>query len=45
MLPLDPDLLIFVKFFVVFTCVCFWVRVGMDLLFRHHRVDGRRLYE
>lgn len=28
MFPLDPTLLLFVKFFVVFTCVFFWIRLA-----------------
>ena len=39
MLPLDADLLIFVKFFVVLTCVFFWIKLAYDSLMRqyHHR--------
>ena len=39
MFPLDPDLLMFLKFFIVFTCIFFWIKLGWDALFggyRHH---------
>jgi hypothetical protein len=38
MLPLNPDLLIWTKFFVVFTCIFFWINLGYKVMMRHHRV-------
>ena len=32
MLPLDPTLLLFLKFFVVFTCIFFWIRLAYNTL-------------
>ena len=43
MLPLDPEFLIFLKFFVVVTCIVFWLRLGMRWLMRNHRIhQGHR---
>ena len=36
-LPLDPDFLMFLKFFVVMTCFVFWIRLGYHWLFRQYR--------
>ena len=39
-LPLDPDILLFLKFFVVFTCFFFWIRMAYTWMFRrYHRID------
>jgi len=38
MLPLDPEILIFLKFFVVLTCIVFWLRLGIQWMMRNHRV-------
>jgi hypothetical protein len=38
MFPLDPFLLFFLKFFVVITCIVFWLRLAMEALMRNHRV-------
>jgi hypothetical protein len=35
-LPIDPDILLFLKFFVVVTCVFFWIRLGYLWLFRQY---------
>ena len=42
MFPLDAELLLFLKFFVVFTCFFFWVRLGVKALMRNHRIDAHR---
>ena len=42
MLPLDPDFLLFLKFFVVLTCFFFWIRLGYNALMAGHR--RRRRY-
>ena len=36
MLPIDPELLLFLKFFIVFTCIFFWVRLAYRWLFRSY---------
>lgn len=41
-LPVDPDLLMFLKFFIVFTCIFFWIKLGYDAAFRHYRGRGHR---
>ena len=41
MLPLDSDVLMFIKFFVVFTCIFFWIKLGYDVLMRHHHIHRR----
>jgi hypothetical protein len=33
-LPVDPDLLLFIKLFVVFTCVFFWIKLFYDSMRR-----------
>ena len=38
MLPLEPDFLMFIKFFVVLTCVVFWIRLGVIWAWRQHRM-------
>jgi len=38
MLPLDREMLIFLKFFVVITCIVFWLRLGFNWLMRNQRV-------
>ena len=38
MFPLDPFFLFLLKFFVVITCMVFWLRLGVRALMRHHRV-------
>lgn len=42
MFPLGQDLLLFLKFFVLFTCIVFWVRLGFQWLMRHHRLRRER---
>ena len=41
-LPLDPDLLLYLKFFVVFTCVFFWIRLAYRWAFRQYRGYSHR---
>lgn len=38
MFPLDPFLLFFLKFFVVITCMVFWLRLAVRGLMRYHRI-------
>lgn len=40
MFPLDPMLLMFLKFFVVVTCIVFWLRLGIRYLTRGYRIDS-----
>jgi hypothetical protein len=48
MLPLDPGILMLLKFFVVITCVSFWVELVISMWKRarrhrmHHSHGGRR---
>lgn len=42
MLPLDPVVLMFLKFFIVLTCIVFWLRLGVRYLKRGYGIDGRR---
>ena len=42
MFPLGQDLLLFLKFFVLFTCIVFWARLGFQWLMRHHRLRRER---
>ena len=45
MFPLDHSLLIFLKFFVVTTCIFFWVRLAYDQIFSRelrHRTYRQR---
>ncbi len=44
MFPLDPMFLIFLKFFIVVTCIVFWLRLAMRYLAHGYRVDGRRYH-
>ncbi|MCE9615598.1 MAG: hypothetical protein K8T26_15115 [Lentisphaerae bacterium] len=37
MFPLDPDLMMFLKFFILFTCLFFWIKLGYDAAFRSYR--------
>jgi hypothetical protein len=39
---MDQDLLLYLKFFVLFTCVAFWVRLGFQWVMRHHRLRRER---
>ena len=39
MLPLDPMFLMFLKFFVVVTCIVFWLRLGIRYLTRGYYID------
>jgi hypothetical protein len=41
-LPLDPFLLLLLKFFVVFTCVFFWIKFIYDRLMGSYRVRHNR---
>lgn len=38
MFPLSQDVLLFLKFFVLFTCFVFWLRLGYQWLMRNHRL-------
>ena len=45
-MPANPEFLLLVKFFIFFTCVIFWGKVGYDALKKsarlrrhHHRDD------
>lgn len=40
MFPLDQDLLMLLKFFILFTCIFFWLRLGYKAIMRHHRLDS-----
>ncbi len=40
MLPLDPMFLMFLKFFVVVTCIVFWLRLGIRYITRGYRIDS-----
>ena len=37
MFPLNPDFLLLVKFFVVITCVCFWIDLFLGMVRRGRR--------
>ena len=41
-LPIDPFLLLLLKFFVVVTCVFFWVKFLYDFLMQGHRLRHHR---
>ena len=41
MFPLDRNVLMFLKFFVVLTCVFFWIRLAYLAIMRRHRIDYR----
>ncbi|MFT5239107.1 MAG: hypothetical protein ACI9OU_000302 [Candidatus Promineifilaceae bacterium] len=41
-LPLDPFLLLLLKFFVVFTCVFFWIKFIYDRFMSSYRVRHNR---
>ncbi|MDA0323231.1 MAG: hypothetical protein O2923_11030 [Verrucomicrobia bacterium] len=41
MFPLDPGLLMLLKFFVVLTCVCFWIELAWGIFTRASRHSGR----
>jgi len=45
MFPLDRNLLMLLKFFVVLTCFVFWVRLVYLAIMRHHRIDRREEYD
>jgi len=38
MFPMEQDTLLFMKLFVFFTCICFWIKLGVDALFRRHGI-------
>ena len=40
MLPLDPDLLIFIKFFIFVTCIIFWIKLGYEALQKSMRMHS-----
>lgn len=42
MFPLSQDFLLILKFFVLFTCIAFWIRLGYQWLMRHHRLRRER---
>lgn len=44
MFPLDQDTLLILKVFVFLTCVCFWLKLGVDALLRHYGI-GRHFSE
>ncbi len=41
-LPIDPFLLLLLKFFVVLTCFFFWVKTIYELMFRNQRIRHHR---
>jgi hypothetical protein len=43
MFPLDRNLLLFLKFFVVLTCFFFWIRLIYLAIQRQHRIYSRHL--
>ena len=45
MLPLDPFLLFYMKVFMFFTCVFFWVKFVYDSIRRASRIHRRRFDE
>ncbi len=45
MFPIDRDLLMFLKIFVVLTCMFFWIRLVYLAIMRHNRIDRREDYE
>lgn len=38
MFPLGQDTLMILKAFVLFTCICFWLKIAIDALFRRHGI-------
>lgn len=44
MFPLDQDTLLILKVFVFLTCVCFWLKLGVDALLRRYGI-GRHFSE
>ena len=38
MFPLDQDTLLILKGFVLFTCICFWLKLAVDALLRSHGI-------
>ena len=42
MFPLSQDILLYMKFFVFFTCVAFWIRLGYRWLMHYHRLRRER---
>ena len=40
MFPLDDDFLLVLKFFVLFTCFFFWIRLGVRALMRQHNLGS-----
>ena len=42
MFPLDRNLLLFIKFFVVITCLFFWIRLIYFAISRRHTIDHTR---
>jgi hypothetical protein len=45
MFPLHRDLLMILKFFVVLTCIFFWVRLAYLAVRRAHHIDRPRDYD
>lgn len=45
MFPLDPFFVWILKFFVVITCVAFWLNLGITALMRHQRLGSYRPIE
>ena len=41
-MPLNPEFLMFIKFFIAFTCAFFWIRLGVRWLMGKHRVGSYR---
>ena len=42
MFPLNPELLLYVKFFIFLTCVMFWVKLAYDALMKAARPRSHR---
>ncbi len=42
MFPIDPELLMYLKIFIVFTCIFFWIKLAYDVLMRRHRLREHR---
>jgi len=38
MLPIDPNLLLIVKFFVLLTCIFFWIKLLFDQISKSMRM-------
>lgn len=38
MFPMDQGVLFFLKIFIFVTCICFWIKVIVDAIFRGHGI-------